>query len=165
MTQEDQFVALIKTHEGLIYKVAAVYMDDPEDRKDLYQDIVFQLWKYFDSFRGEAKVTTWMYRVAMNTAITKLKKHKRKTEVTLNKELSTAFEAYDATVEEKLIILRKHIERLDKVDKGIILLLLEGKSYEEIAEITGLSATAIGTRIHRIKKKLKTNIKAQHHEF
>ena len=77
MDKEEVFTNLIREHQALLYKVTSIYADNKEDREDLFQEVVFQLWKYFDSFRNDAKVTTWMYRVAMNTAITFIKKKKR----------------------------------------------------------------------------------------
>ena len=167
MTKEERFVSIIKQYEGIIYKIAAIYVNDAHDRNDLYQDIVYQLWKYFDTFRGESKISTWMYRIAMNTAITRLKKKHKHIELqeSIEKQLSQAFDVYDNSIEEKLRILKAHIDQLHEIDKGIVLLLLEGKSYDEMATITGFSRTNIGTRIHRIKKKLRTEIKAQHHEL
>lgn len=77
MRTKDEFIKLIKEHEGIIFKITSVYADHKADQLDLYQDIVYQLWKYFDSFRKESKFSTWMYRVALNTAITRLKKRRR----------------------------------------------------------------------------------------
>ena len=78
MHKEEQFTTLIKKNEGIIFKITTLYTDHRDDQKDLYQDIVYQLWKSFDSFRNEAKISTWMYRIALNTALTRLKKRKRK---------------------------------------------------------------------------------------
>ena len=78
MDREDEFARVIKKNEGVIFKITTIYTDNREDQQDLYQDIVYQLWKSFDSFRGEAKFSTWMYRIALNTALTHIKKNKRK---------------------------------------------------------------------------------------
>lgn len=156
MPKEKEFVRIIKEHQGLIYKVAALYTEQKQDRNDLYQEIVYQLWKSFDSFREEAKISTWMYRVALNTAIAHLnKRKKRRKEVSVDLLPQVAADHSPELLEERVRMLHMEIENLNMLEKGIILLLLEGKKYEEISEITGLSATNVGTRISRIKEKLK----------
>lgn len=142
------FNKIIKEHEALIYKVARAYAPDEEDRKDLYQEIVYQLWKSFPNFRKEAKVSTWMYRVALNTSITHAKKAKKnKNQSSIDIELLNIADDTDHVLEERVQMLYAHIQQLNLIEKGIILLFLEGKSYEEIANITGLSPTNIGTRL------------------
>ncbi|WP_299179863.1 sigma-70 family RNA polymerase sigma factor [uncultured Aquimarina sp.] len=159
MSKEEEFTRIIKKNEGVIFKITTVYTDQSEDQQDLYQEIVYQLWKAYDSFRGDAKVSTWMYRVALNTAITRLKKEKRKgNRVGIDQIVLKQTENYNTEFEEKLKILYAHIKMLSDLEKGLILLLLEGKKYEEIALITGLTPTNVGTRISRIKQKLKTQI-------
>ncbi len=159
MGKEEQFAQIIKDNEGVIFKITTVYTNNGQDQKDLYQDIVYQLWKSFDSFRNEAKISTWMYRVALNTAIGQLKKNKRKPHaVSMDQVVLQQTEYYDSEFEERLKILYCHIQNLNVLEKGLILLLLEGKKYEEIAEITGLTPTNVGTRISRIKQKLKSQI-------
>ncbi|MBQ4819380.1 sigma-70 family RNA polymerase sigma factor [Aquimarina sp. MMG016] len=159
MSKESVFTQIIKDNEGVIFKITTVYTDNREDQKDLYQEIVYQLWKAFDRFRGDSKISTWMYRVALNTAITRLKKEKRKgNQVGIDKVIMKQTEYYDTEFEEKLKILYSHIQGLNELEKGLMLLLLEGKKYEEIASITGLSASNVGTKISRIKSKLKSQI-------
>lgn len=159
MSKEATFIKLVQEHQGLLVKVASVYTNTTSDREDLFQEIVYQLWKYFDSFRGESKITTWMYRVGMNTAISFLKKSKK---IPVQAPISEAFtaitDASDEVYEQRLAFLHTYIQKLNPLEKGLMLLLLEGKSYGEIAEITGLTATNVGTRISRIKTKLKTTI-------
>jgi len=160
MQKQQDFITLIKENEGVIFKVTLVYTFNEEDQKDLYQEIVCQLWKSFDSFRGDSKISTWMYRIALNTAITNLKKEKRKgNRVPLDKSLLNKIDEIDTIIDDRLKILYAHIKKLNTVEKGIVLLYLEGKSYDEIAVITGFSVTNIGTRLNRIKKKLKSQIK------
>ncbi|NHF59894.1 sigma-70 family RNA polymerase sigma factor [Flavobacteriaceae bacterium TP-CH-4] len=159
MPTEDDFVKLIQQNEGIIFKITTVYTDNADDQKDLYQDIVYQLWKSFDSFRREAKVSTWLYRVAMNTALTRLRKHKRKgISIPMDKVVLQQTERYNTEFEERLKLLYEHIGKLNILDKGLVLLLLEGKKYDEIAEISGLSPSNVGTRISRIKQKLRKQI-------
>lgn len=159
MPKEEKFVQIIKEHEGILFKITTVYTDNGDDQKDLYQDIVFQLWKSFDSFRNESKISTWMYRIALNTALTRINKKKRKGHsVPIDQVVLKQTEQYDTEFEERIKLLYHHIKQLNVLEKGLILLLLEGKKYEEIAEISGLSPSNVGTRISRIKQKLKTQI-------
>lgn len=160
MQDKIAFVSIVKENEGLIYKVTRVYTDTQEDQKDLYQEIVYQLWKSFDSFKGNSKISTWIYRIALNTAIGYLNKSKKKvSQVNLDFELLNPVDETDNVTEERLAILYNMIKQLNVIEKGLILLLLEGKSYDEIAVITGFSSSNVGTRLSRIKKKLKENIK------
>lgn len=159
MEKKDRFTQAIKEHEALIYKVSLLYTNSFQDREDLYQEIVFQLWKSFDSFNELSKLSTWMYRVAMNTAIYHLKKSKRKIGTTpIEPIVEKIADHKDNLEEERLKLLHEHIQKLDLLEKGIILLYLEGKSHEEIAEIIGISISNVGTKISRIKKKLKSQI-------
>ncbi len=159
MSKELEFTRIIKDHQGVIFKITTVYTDNREDQEDLYQEIVYQLWKAYESFRGESKISIWMYRVALNTAITRLKKEKRRgNQIGIDKVIMRQTEQYDTGFEERLKILYSHIKRLNQLEKGLMLLLLEGKKYEEISSITGLSPSNVGTRISRIKQKLKTQI-------
>ena len=159
MGKEEEFVGIIKQNEGVIFKITTIYTDNRHDQQDLYQDIVYQLWKSFKSFRNEAKISTWMYSVALNTALTRIKRNKRKGHsVSMDKVILSQTEHYDTGFEEKLKILYGHIKQLNVLEKGLMLLLLEGKKYDEIGEITGLSQSNVGTRISRIKNKLKSQI-------
>lgn len=159
MDKENEFIRIIKENEGIIFKITTIYTDNREDQQDLYQDIVYQLWKSFDSFRGESKFSTWMYRIALNTALTRIKKNKRKGHsVAIDKVVLGQTEHYDTEFEDRLKTLYTQIHQLNILEKGLMLLLLEGKKYEEIAEIIGLSPTNVGTRISRIKNKLKTQV-------
>jgi RNA polymerase sigma factor (sigma-70 family) len=156
-----EFVDILNNHRGLIYKVCHLYCDDPEDRKDLFQEIVLQVWKSLGSFRQESTIGTWMYRIALNTAITHFRKEKR-----LGGKVSlTGIDIPDlndsSEKEDQLKELFKAIENLDKIDKSIILLYLEEKNYEEISEITGLTRTNVGVRLNRIKIKLSNTITNQ----
>jgi RNA polymerase sigma-70 factor (ECF subfamily) len=158
-TKED-FIQGIKENEGIIYKVARLYTNSAEDQKDVYQEIVYQLWKSYPSFKANSKISTWMYRVALNTAISHLKKEKRKgTRVSIDNFLLNKIDEIDTVIEERITLLYAHIKKLSIVEKGIILLHLEGKNYDEIAAITGFTNTNIGTRLGRIKQKLKSQIK------
>jgi RNA polymerase sigma-70 factor, ECF subfamily len=154
---EKEFLQIIKKNQGIIHKVCNIYCDDQEDRNDLFQEIVAQLWKSFPSFRNESKFSTWMYRVALNTAITSFKKAKRMPD---HKRLTyenfqIKDDHYDAETEENIKLLHRAVAQLTGVEKSIILLFLEDKRYEEIAEITGITQNYVRVKMNRIKKKLK----------
>ena len=153
-----EFVDILNDHRGLIYKVCHLYCDDPEDRKDLFQEIVLQVWKSLGSFRQESTIATWMYRIALNTAITHLRKEKRRGGKVPLTDIDIPDLNDSSEKEDQLRELFKAIEGLDRIDKSIILLYLEEKSYEEISEITGLTRTTVGVRLNRIKIKLSNTI-------
>lgn len=162
MDKKQEFTTAVKNNEGLIYKIAAVYTNDREDRNDLVQEIIYQLWKSFDSFNREAALSTWMYRIAMNTAIYYLKAAKKKVAtVPIDSILADFQEPLNNDLEEKWQTLRLHLNKLNLLDKGIVMLYLDNKSYEEIAAITGISATNVGTKLSRIKEKLRQQITKQ----
>jgi len=160
MPDKKEFIEIIKANEGLIYKVTKVYAQSREDGQDLYQEIVYQLWRSFPFFRNESKISTWMYRIALNTSITYFQKEKKKSNhVPIDEILIDRTDSKDEPGNQRIETLYASIRMLNTVEKGIIFLYLEGKSYEEIATITGFTVTNIGTRLGRIKQKLKTNIK------
>jgi RNA polymerase sigma-70 factor (ECF subfamily) len=159
MKKKERFTQAIKKNEALIYKVTLLYTNSLQDREDLYQEIVLQLWKSFDSFNEYSKLSTWMYRVALNTAIYHLKKSKRKVGTTSIEPIVERIADYkDNSEEERIKLLHDHVQKLNLLEKGIILLYLEGKNHEEIAEIIGITTSNVGTMISRIKKKLKSQI-------
>jgi RNA polymerase sigma factor (sigma-70 family) len=151
---DKDFIDILNNYRGLFYKVCNLYCSDPEDKKDLFQEIVIQIWKSRESFRHESALSTWMYRIALNTAITHFKKEKR----AVNTVSLAGLEIPDLNEgdhkEEMLKQLVWAIEHLDKIDKSIVLLYLEDRSYEEISEITGLSKSNVGVKLNRIKTKL-----------
>jgi len=154
---EKEFLQIIKKNQGIIHKVCNIYCDDQDDRDDLFQEIVAQLWKSFPTFREESKFTTWMYRVALNTAITSFKKTKRRPDQNrlTYENFQVKDENYDTETEEEIKNLHRAIAQLTGVEKSIVLLFLENKKYEEIAEITGITQNYVRVKMNRIKKKLK----------
>lgn len=154
---EKEFLQIIRENQGIIHKVCNMYCDAEEDRNDLFQEIVAQLWKSFPTFRNESKVTTWMYRVGLNTAITSFKKNKRRPDKNqLSYEnFQVADENHEAETEENIKLLHNAVAQLTGIEKSIILLFLENKKYEEIAEITGITQNYVRVKMNRIKKKLK----------
>ncbi len=154
---EREFLQIIKENQGIIHKVSNIYCDDQDDRNDLFQEIVAQLWKSYPSFRQESKVTTWMYRVALNTAITSFKKQKRRPDQTrlTYENFQLKDDNYDHETEENIKLLHRAVALLTGIEKSIIILYLEDKKYEEIAEITGITQNYVRVKMNRIKKKLK----------
>ncbi|WP_242695975.1 RNA polymerase sigma factor [Desertivirga brevis] len=136
-----------------------MYSNNPEDEQDLRQDIIYQLWKSFSSFRNESKISTWMYRVALNTGIRYLDKGRKKAnQVEIDDKLLNRADMVDSSRNYTHELLFKQIKKLNEVEKAIVFLFLEGKSYEEIAAVTGFTTTNVGTRLGRIKKKLTVQI-------
>ncbi len=154
---EREFLQIIKNNQGIIHKVCNIYCDEQEDRNDLFQEIVAQLWRSYPSFREESKFSTWMYRVALNTAITTFKKTKRRPDQNrlTYENFQIKDEAYDTETEDNIKLLHRAVSQLTGVEKSIILLFLEEKKYEEIAEITGITQNYVRVKMNRIKKKLK----------
>ncbi|MEO5501585.1 MAG: RNA polymerase sigma factor [Ginsengibacter sp.] len=159
MNKSENFLDGINKHKGLIFKIASVYTNTIEDRNDLSQEIIYQLWKSFDSFDQKSSLSTWFYRVAMNVAIYHLNKGKRKIQsVALGDQIINFHEMDNSETEEKWRILKMEIDNLNLLEKGIVILYLENKSYEEIGHIIGISTTNVGTKLSRIKEKLKKQI-------
>ena len=157
--KKQLFEETINSHLNLVYKVASVYTTNADDKNDLVQDILYQAWKSFDSFRQESKISTWLYRVAMNVAIYQVKTRKRNVEaIPLTDQNSELTEDNSNETEEQWQRILFYINRLNLLDKGIVLLYLENKSHEEIAEITGLSVSNVGTKLSRIKEKLRQQV-------
>lgn len=154
---EKEFLHIITENQGIIHKVCSIYCDLEEDRRDLFQEILVQLWKSYPSFRSESKFSTWMYRVALNTAITSFKKDKRQPDKSgiAYESIQLADELYDTRAEEQIRMLNQAVSQLTGIEKSIILLFLEDKKYEEIAEITGITQNYVRVKMNRIKRKLK----------
>jgi RNA polymerase sigma factor (sigma-70 family) len=158
VNKKDAFITAIIENQSLIYKIASIYTKSIDDRNDLTQEIVYQLWKSFGTFNQKSSLSTWMYRVTMNVAI----HHKRKVlTVPLDEQFLDFHEVDNSEMEEKWGILRQHIDNLNLLDKGIIILYLENKSHEEIAQVIGISTSNVGTKLSRIKEKLKQQILKQ----
>lgn len=151
---EANFIKLIKENQRIIHKICYIFCKNQTDQKDLYQEIIIQVWKYFDSFKGRSKFSTWLYKVALNTAVTHTKKKKI---LSIDKDVSQIYDLYEETSDsdENIKLLQKAISCLNKIEKAIILLWLEERSYEQIAETLGISEKNVSVKLVRIKKKLK----------
>lgn len=160
MAKDREFIRLIKENKGIIYKICNSYCADRDDRDDLAQEIIYNLWKSFDSFNDQFKFSTWMYRIALNVAISFYRQEKKiKNHNSISEGLIVFEDDSEAKneVENNLRLLQDFINELKETDKAIILLYLDDKSHKEIAEITGFTETNIATKINRIKDKLRTN--------
>jgi RNA polymerase sigma factor (sigma-70 family) len=155
--RERNFLAVIQSHKGIVYKIANAYCRDPEERKDLVQEILIQVWKSFEKYDPAFKHSTWIYRIALNVAISNYRKVKSRGIMgPLPKEILTIeTRGDDGGTNEMIESLYTFISALKELDKALMLLYLEEKSQKEIAEILGLSETNVATKIGRVKKLLK----------
>ncbi|WP_291286063.1 RNA polymerase sigma factor [Flavobacterium sp.] len=164
--KEQEFLNRIESHKGILYKVSKMYMDNPDDQQDLFQEIICQLWKSYDSFRSESQFSTWMYRVAVNTAIVFLKKEKRKVDKYEIASENIKDDEGDSHIKESQIDhFYKAVQKLEKIDKAIIFYQLEGFSHKEIGENLGISEGNARVKLNRAKEKLKEIIKNQGYGF
>jgi RNA polymerase sigma-70 factor, ECF subfamily len=155
LEEEKKFVNLINEHQGLIHKVCIMYENDREVRNDLFQEIVLQLWKSFPTFRGEAKISTWMYRIALNTAISGFRKETRKIVTEDLKEIHFNISESGNESEENIQKLQWAIRQLNEIDRAMIMMALEEVPYEDIAETIGISQNNVRVRMNRIREKLR----------
>jgi RNA polymerase sigma-70 factor (ECF subfamily) len=155
----DQFLNILEKNIGIILKISKAYTNSVQDKEDLINDIVLELWKSFERFKGESKISTWIYRVALNTSMNfhrKKKSDKLYFPSDLKQFENSNWWISEPSDSEQSEILYQCIDELDKLNKAIILLYLDGNSHDEISEITGISKTNVGTRIHRIKEQIKS---------
>ena len=154
---EKEFIDLINQHPGILYKVCRTYGQQEADRQDLYQEIVLQLWKAFPTFRHQANASTWMYRIAMNTAISDYRKGKRTQSATPFSHLTDRLPdlSDEDTLPPEIAQLYEAINQLTKIEKALILLYLDDKRYDEIASIMGITRSNVGVKLNRIKAKLE----------
>lgn len=159
--QEADFVTLLEENQNIIHKICRLYTESEAEHKDLFQEISIQLWRSFERFEGKSKFSTWMYRVGLNTAITIYRKEKKRIDTyILNDEISRIeVDQYDPVIDEKLSWLYQKIEKFSEIDKALVLLYLEGKRYDEIADTLGITAVNTRVKMNRIKKRLKKMIK------
>jgi RNA polymerase sigma-70 factor (ECF subfamily) len=159
-TEKIEFLSILEQYISILVKIINAYAYNAQDKKDLMSDIVFELWKSYPKFRGEAKVSTWLYRVALNIALKTKRKRDNNKLLFVDELITFDTDAFAGSSDERsnINLLYKCIEELNPINKAIILLYLEDKSNEEIAEITGLSRTNVSTRLSRIREQLKACI-------
>ena len=151
---EIDFARIVREHKGTIYTVCYMFSKDEEEVADLFQDILVNLWKGFAKFRGESSMSTWIYRVSLNTCISADRKKKRRGEtVPLNMNINLFADSDEDTRQVRM--LRTRIGRLGPFDRAIVLLWLENLSYDEIGAIVGITAKNVSVRLFRIKEQLR----------
>lgn len=156
---ETRFIEAVNLHIGIIHKVSSIYFMGSVEREDVKQEMLYQLWKAYPGFQGNAKISTWMYRVCLNTALTYLKKSKKnRHEAIADHHLQISVDS-DGQPDESIQLLYKAIENLTGINKAIILLYLEDLSYEEIAQITGLTKSNVSVRLVRTKRELEKELR------
>ncbi len=158
MSKEQQFQHIIAENKGILLKVARTYCKDNTDRQDLIQEMMIQIWLSMHKYDNKFKYSTWLYRICMNVAISFYRRNttKQNRQTTLRSNIVFAEEDEDVLEKERqLLLLEQFIEELDEFDKALMLLYLENKSHADIGEILGLSVSNVGTKIARIKGKLK----------
>lgn len=164
---QNEFIVLVNQHRGMLYKVCNLYCSSEYDKQDLFQEIVIQLWKAYPRFRGDSKFGTWLYRIALNTAISDLRKQKKHIQSVEPDRLPTEIQdiQYNKDKEEKLQQLYRAIHQLPEIERGIVMLYLEDKSYEEMEEILGINQNNLRVKMNRIKEKLRKLTKVVEHGF
>ena len=154
---KSEFIRILSENNTIINKICFGYTNNDEDRKDLRQDILVQLWKAYPSFNHQSRISTWIYRIALNTAISNFRKTKRTIQESAlsqsNYQIPDIDESKDLS--DNIAVLYQLIHKLNDLDKAIMLLYLDDQSYKEIAEIVGISETNVATKINRIKSKLR----------
>ncbi|ARN77296.1 RNA polymerase subunit sigma-70 [Nonlabens spongiae] len=157
--QEQEFVRLLEENQNIVHKICRLYTNDQDAHNDLFQEVTVQLWKAYPKFRGDSKFSTWMYRVALNTAITLYRKGKRRvqTQAYDSVEFKIELKEEDDEMMEQLTLLYGAIKQLNDIEKALVFLYLEDKNYKEISATLGISEVNARVKMNRIKTKL-TNI-------
>lgn len=154
---QPAFLDTIQQHQGILHKLCRLYRDSREDREDLFQEMIYQLWKSYSSFEGNARISTWIYRIALNTALADFRRKKpRITYTDQLPEIPAGTLTSDTDQQEQLFAALK---QLSDAEKAIIALYLEDMSYQEIADIIGIDENYVGVKLNRIKSKIKNILK------
>lgn len=157
--KEEEFLEQIRENQGIIYKVVSLYASDPEEKKDLYQEILLQCWKGWAGFRGDARFSTWLYRICLNTVFTSLRK---KSIIVYKDDLPEDAVVLPSHLEkEESLALHAAIRQLTEVDRAVILLHLDGYSHTEIGDMMGLSANGLAVKLYRIRQRLANLLKVR----
>lgn len=151
------FTELVEKNQGIVHKVCRIYTDDKDSHDDLFQEIILQLWRSYDSFKGDSKFSTWMYRVSLNTAITLIRKKSKYSETDFNEAqfINIKSDDKDEFLEERITLLYAAIRLLNDVERALVLLFLEDLPYKDIAETLGISEVNARVKMNRVKIKLK----------
>ena len=158
MISEKEFITIINEHEHIIHKVCNVYMHTKADKQDLFQEIILNAWKGIKQFRKEAKFSTWLYRVALNTAITMFKKERKHSALK-----NTPHDDHPVDIpgeqDQQYLAMIKAVEQLTEIEKALVMLYFEDYTHEEIAEVMGITANNVAVKMNRIKIKLRERTK------
>ena len=160
-SQETEFLEKIEKHKGVVFKISKMYMDDRNDQEDLFQEIVYQSWKSFEQFQGKSEFSTWLYRIALNTAIIFLKSKKKRNFVQNNDSIDNfkiLNEEYNDADDQNLKKMYEAIQKLNPIDKALIFFYLEDYSGKEMAAELGISEVNARVKLNRAKEKLKNLI-------
>jgi RNA polymerase sigma-70 factor (ECF subfamily) len=162
-SSQAEFLELVEQHKGIIVKICSIYTRLPEEREDLFQEIIVQLWRAWPSFKGLSKFSTWLYRIALNTSISGLRK--KKTDLIYMDSMQMPERAYedDQARKEQRSVLYQAIRSLPEIDRAVVMLFLEDKSYEEMEDILGISQGTLRVKMARAKEKLKRTIQTIEH--
>lgn len=155
--QQQYFEGIIEQHKGILFKVARAYCSNVDDQQDLIQEMMIQIWLSIHKYNDQFKISTWLYRISLNVAISFYRKSSTRAEkyTELNEQLVETTLDDKSEDERQLKLLEQFISELKEIDKALIILYLEDKSHAEIAEILGISVSNVGTKIGRIKERLK----------
>ena len=166
MTEKEQthiFETWLHQCKALIFKIVRAYAFTSDDQSDLFQEISIQVWRSIPTFRHEAAITTWIYRISLNTAISWVRKERKRNQAETLENVQHILQESKIEVDERLVWLYKEIQQLDEIDRSITLLLLDGLSYKEMAGILGITESNVGVRINRVKKQLIAKSKKYDH--
>lgn len=158
--KKQDFIQIINDNRGSIRSLCKIYYVSTEDQKDAFQDVILQLWKSFDTFRGESKISTWIYRVSINTILNKIRRDRS---VTVEPIDTSHFYISNAKADDNVELLSIIIRSLKDIDKAIVVLYLEGYPNKEIAEILKMSPTNVSTRLNRVTSQLKIKFNNNSH--
>jgi RNA polymerase sigma-70 factor, ECF subfamily len=162
-SKKYNFIHVIDSNRGIIRSLCKAYYHSHEDQKDVFQDIVLQLWKSFDTFREESNISTWIYRVSLNTILTKVRNEKNR--ISTESISCSEWPFSCALADDNRELLNLVIQSLKELDKAIVILYLEGYKNYEISQILNLTITNVSTRLSRVKVELKTKFKSQPYEY
>lgn len=166
-SKEKAFIQQINQHKGILYKVSKLYMDHPEDQADLMQEIKLRLWKSYESFQGKSAFSTWMYRVAINTAITFLRKDKRQPPMVMEESHleNLPDSGKNEEEEERLRLFYKAVGTLNPIEKALVFYFMEGLPHKETARLLGITENNVRVKLNRTKEKLQEIIKESTYEY
>ena len=162
---EKEFLEIISNYQGILYKVNLIYFRNEAERKDNFQEIIYQLWKSYPKLQNKNSIGSWIYAVSINTSISRIKRNARiEYHDSLPEPVDTTDVVKQLTIDEDIHFLLEAISRLNEIDRSIMFLYLEEKSYDEIAQILGITRSNVGVKIKRAKDKLEQNLKHMNYE-